>query len=157
MGFPPAATVNCGVMAEGERDNTSEWVLPEGARPATLAQLEERIDYAVAVARASEAAALEIGAAAIDAAEQARRAAELAERASGGGVAVAPAAVDAPATEEREAVVVEEFGGDEVVEELEAVTVEPEPAPEPQAEFDSFRAFLERADRISARLESIAR
>ncbi|HZO06621.1 MAG TPA: hypothetical protein VFB52_09550 [Solirubrobacterales bacterium] len=143
-------------MAEGERDNTSEWVLPEEARPATLAQLEERIDYAVAVARASEAAALEIGAAAIDAAEQARRAAELAERASGGGVAVAPA-VDAPLTEEREAVVVEEFGGDGVVEELEAVTAEPEPAPEPQAEYDSFRAFLERADRISARLESIAR
>lgn len=141
-------------MAEGERDNTSEWVLPESARPATLAQLEERIEYAVAVARASEAAALEIGAAALDAAEQARRAAELAERASGG-VAVAPAVHDPASADEREAVVVEELGGDEVVEELEAAT--PPPESEPQAEYDSFKAFLERADRISARLESIAR
>jgi hypothetical protein len=76
-------------MAEGERDDTNEWVLPAQARPATLAQLEQRIDHALAVARASEAAALEIGAVALDAAEQARRAAELAERASRGGAAVA--------------------------------------------------------------------
>lgn len=136
-------------MAEGERDNTNEWVLPESARPATLAELEERIEYAVAVARASEAAALEIGAAAIDAAEQARRAAELAERASGGGgVAVAPAPVEPQE--------IEPVGGDEVVEEIEVVAPEAE-TPEPHTEYDSFKAFIERADRISARLESIAR
>ena len=50
-----------------------------GREPATDdGELERRVDQAPAVARASESAALEIGAAAIDAAEQARRAAELA-------------------------------------------------------------------------------
>ncbi|HWC08940.1 MAG TPA: hypothetical protein VG458_07805 [Solirubrobacterales bacterium] len=116
-------------MAAGERDDTGEWVLPPEARPATLAQLEERIEYAVAVARASEAAALEIGAAAIDAAEQARRAAELAVRASAGTVAREPVAA------------------------VEEISV---PEPEPESAYDSFRHFLERADRISARLEAIA-
>jgi Iap family predicted aminopeptidase len=116
-------------MAAGERDDTSEWVLPPEARPATLAQLEQRIEYAVAVARASEAAALEIGAAAIDAAEQARQAAELAARASRG-------MVDG------------EVGAD--------ADAKPEPVPEPESAYDSFKHFLERADRISARLEAIA-
>lgn len=88
-------------MTESQRDNTDDWLPPPAAKPATVGELEQRIDVALAVARASESAALEIGAAAIDAAEQARRAAELAERASaathgngnggGGGGAVAPA------------------------------------------------------------------
>ncbi|MFN8216575.1 MAG: hypothetical protein U0R71_08260 [Solirubrobacterales bacterium] len=69
-------------MAEGERDETGEWLLPQARRPPTVAELEQRVDHALAVARSAESAALEIGAAAIDAAEQARRAAELAERAS---------------------------------------------------------------------------
>lgn len=137
-------------MAAGERDDTGEWVLPPEARPATLAQLEERIDYAVTVARASEAAALEIGAAAIDAAEQARRAAELALRASAG-----VSTVETPAAEPEEA------PGDGAVTDTwegEAVTAaaEPAPAPEPESAYDSFKHFLERADRISARLEAIA-
>ena len=126
-------------MAAGERDDTSEWVLPPEARPATLAQLEQRIDYAVAVARASEAAALEIGAAAIDAAEQAREAAELAARASAGMVGAAPAA---------------EGSGVERSNGVAEPAAEPEPAPE--SAYDSFKHFLERADRISARLEAIA-
>ncbi len=41
-------------------------------------ELEGRIDQALAVARSSERAALEIGAAAFDAADQARRAADMA-------------------------------------------------------------------------------
>ncbi len=41
-----------------------------------------RIDEALATARASEAAVMTVGAAALDAAEQAKRAADLAERAS---------------------------------------------------------------------------
>lgn len=131
-GFPPAAPLDWLAMAAGERDDTSEWVLPPEARPATLAQLEQRIEYAVAVARASEAAALEIGAAAIDAAEQARRAAELAAKASAGIARAEPAAE--PARAEPEA----------------------EPPPEPESAYDSFKHFLERADRISARLEAIA-
>lgn len=47
-----------------------------------LGELVERIDEALATARASEAAVMTVGAAALDAAEQAKRAAELAERAS---------------------------------------------------------------------------
>jgi hypothetical protein len=64
------------------RDTTEEWKLPKGAVPPTVAELEARIDEAVAIARASEAAAMVVGAAAIDSAEQARRAADLALRAS---------------------------------------------------------------------------
>ena len=130
-------------MAAGGRDDTNEWVLPPEARPATLAQLEQRIDYAVAVARASETAALEIGAAAIDAAEQARRAAELAERASSGIVGAAASSPDELGVERGNGVV-------EATRAVESVESEPESA------YDSFKHFLERADRISARLEAIA-
>jgi hypothetical protein len=69
-------------MTEADRDSTQDWLLPAERRLPTVFELEQRIDVALAVARASEAAALEIGAAAIDSAEQARRAADLAERAS---------------------------------------------------------------------------
>lgn len=113
-------------MAEGERDGTGDWVLPAESRPATLAQLEQRIDHALAVARSSEAAALEIGAAAIEAAEQARRAAELAERASAA-AASAPPKVEAPPLVE-----------------------------DPEPEFDSLRHFTARADRVAARLRAMA-
>jgi len=60
----------------------SEWSLPPRSRPPLLGELVERIDEALATARASEAAVMTVGAAALDAAEQAKRAAELAERAS---------------------------------------------------------------------------
>lgn len=63
-------------------DATHEWRLPEAEKPPLIGELVERIDEAVAIARASEAAVVTVGAAALDAAEQARRAAELAERAS---------------------------------------------------------------------------
>jgi hypothetical protein len=63
-------------------ESTEEWLLPEPTRPPLLGELVERIDEALATARASEAAVMTVGAAALDAAEQARRAAELAERAS---------------------------------------------------------------------------
>jgi hypothetical protein len=59
-----------------------DWRLPERSRPPLIGELVERIDEALATARASEAAVMTVGAAALDAAEQARRAAELAERAS---------------------------------------------------------------------------
>lgn len=65
-----------------QRDSGEDWRLPEPARPPLLGELVERIDEALATARASEAAVMTVGAAALDAAEQARRAAELAERAS---------------------------------------------------------------------------
>jgi MoxR-like ATPase len=59
-----------------------DWRLPESAKPPLVSELVERIDEALATARASEAAVMTVGAAALDAAEQARRAADLAERAS---------------------------------------------------------------------------
>ena len=66
----------------GERDSAEDWLLPEASRPPLVGELVDRIDEALAIARASEAAVMTVGAAALDAAEQARRAAELAERAS---------------------------------------------------------------------------
>ena len=68
-------------MEASRRDATDEWVLPEQARPPLLSELEARIDHALATARSSEAAAIAVGSTALDAAEQARRSAELAERA----------------------------------------------------------------------------
>ena len=76
-------------MEAAERDTTDEWrVAPERA-PATVAELEGRIDVAIATAQAAEEAALEIGAASLEAAEQARRAAALAEKASAAAVRAA--------------------------------------------------------------------
>ncbi len=69
-------------MSDHERASAEDWTLPERARPPLLGELVERIDEALATARASEAAVMTVGAAALDAAEQAKRAAELAERAS---------------------------------------------------------------------------
>jgi hypothetical protein len=63
-------------------ESGESWRLPAAARPPLLSELVERIDEALATARASEAAVMTVGAAALDAAEQARRAAELAERAT---------------------------------------------------------------------------
>jgi hypothetical protein len=60
------------------RDSTGEWRLPAERLPPTVAELEARIDQAIAIARASEAAAIEIGAAALESAQQAKRAADLA-------------------------------------------------------------------------------
>jgi hypothetical protein len=69
-------------MDAAARDSTQDWLLPEQERPPLIAELVERVEEALATARASEAAVITVGAAAIDAAEQARRAADLAERAS---------------------------------------------------------------------------
>jgi hypothetical protein len=69
-------------MDSAERDSTRDWLLPEQSRPPRISELEARIDEALATARASEAAVMTVGAAALDAAGQARRAAALAERAS---------------------------------------------------------------------------
>lgn len=63
-------------------ETTQDWLVPEGSRPPLIGELERRIEEALATARASEAAVMTVGAAAFDAAEQAKRAADLAERAS---------------------------------------------------------------------------
>lgn len=69
-------------MGEQARDEAEGWALPARSRPPLLGELVERIDEALATARASEAAVMTVGAAALDAAEQAKRAAEWAEQAS---------------------------------------------------------------------------
>jgi hypothetical protein len=69
-------------MNDDQRASAEDWTLPERSRPPLLGELVERIDEALEIARASEAAVMTVGAAALDAAEQAKRAAELAERAS---------------------------------------------------------------------------
>ncbi|HET8863304.1 MAG TPA: hypothetical protein VFM94_08650 [Solirubrobacterales bacterium] len=90
-------------MSDDERDGAESWSLPERSRPPLLSELVERIDEAMATARASEAAVMTVGAAALDAAEQARRAAELAERASaamrGGPPAMAANGISASAAD----------------------------------------------------------
>jgi len=58
-----------GGMSDFAPDSTEEWTLPEPARPPLLAELVERIDEALATARASEAAVMTVGAAALDAAD----------------------------------------------------------------------------------------
>lgn len=78
-------------MEASERDDTQDWLLPEGAAPPLLSELEERIDEALIVAKASEKAVMAVGEAALDAAEQARRAADLAERATAAALSVVPA------------------------------------------------------------------
>lgn len=85
-------------MEASERDSTQDWLLPSGSAPPLLSELEGRIEEALTIARASERAAVAVGDMALDAAEQARRAAELAERASAAALSVQPVAPEpAPA------------------------------------------------------------
>ncbi len=81
-----------------ERDTTDEWRIAPARSPATVAELEGRIDVALATAQSAEEAALEIGAASLEAAEQARRAAALAERASASAARAADSARGANVT-----------------------------------------------------------
>lgn len=111
-------------------DSTQDWLLPEHTRPPLVGELERRIDLALATARASEAAVATVGAAALDAAEQARRAAELAERAS-------VAALEASGR---------------------AASMAPEkPGRRPEQVDASLNDFSARADRLVARLRGLQR
>jgi hypothetical protein len=143
-GLPPERGLDSGAMATAERDSTQEWLLPEDARPPLLSELEARIDEAMATAKATESAVVTIGAAAIDAAEQARYAAELAERASAAMLGAGGAPRGEPSTDGRP----DAPGG--------AVAVE---AVEDGSETSSEQGladFHERADRLAARLEALA-
>jgi hypothetical protein len=122
-------------MEGSERDSTQDWLIPEQAAPPLLTELVQRIDEALAIARVSEETVMTVGAAALDAADQARRAAELAERASAAMLDRVPRR-EGPARETapRRA----GFAG--------------EPAGE-----ESLQAFKERADRIAARLQRLVR
>jgi broad specificity phosphatase PhoE len=124
-------------MDSAAADTTQDWLLPGHSRPPLIGELEQRIETALATARSSEAAVMTIGAAALDAAEQARHAAELAERAS-------TAALDAQ---------------DRVARLVIPLAPERKPAPphEPEAGGESLRDFSERADRLVARLRQLQR
>jgi hypothetical protein len=84
-----------GVPEPNERDTTDEWRIAAARSPTSVAELEGRIDVALAIARSAEEAALEIGAASLEAAKQARRAAALAERASASAARAADSAREA--------------------------------------------------------------
>jgi hypothetical protein len=79
-------------MATEERDKTEDWVVPPERRPPSLFELQRQIDVTTGIARAAEEAALDIGAASLESAEQARRAAELAETSAEASLAAAKAA-----------------------------------------------------------------
>jgi hypothetical protein len=112
-------------MEGAERDDTQDWLLPEGSAPPLLSELEGRIDEALIIAKASEKAVMAVGDAALDAAQQARRAAELAERAAEAALSATPA----PAAHE--------------------------PPPDAPYEDLALRKFSERADRVVARLRAV--
>ena len=119
-------------MTAASGDSTEDWLLPEHSRPPLIGELERRVELALTMARASEAAVVTVGAAAISAAEQAERAAGLAEKASATAL--------------------------EVQDRVAAMTLAPtsSPAPEPE-EDDSLSAFSARADRLVARLRQLQR
>jgi hypothetical protein len=151
-----------------ERDTTDEWRIEPGRAPATVAELEERIDVALVTAEAAEEAAMEIGAASLEAAEQARRAAELAERAS---AAAVRAAGEASSAAESAARARESAATAVAAPPPEAV--DPEPAlnrpaatdflPRPEAAGprrpdpfeERFTAFRLRAERVMIRLQKL--
>jgi hypothetical protein len=129
-------------MEASARDSTQDWVLPEQSKPPRIGELEARIDEAVATARASEAAVMTVGAAALDAAEQARRAANLAERASAAVFGGAPP---------------RQAGADVAPPRQAGADVAPPPTPSLALvdDDDSLRDFSARADRLAARLKRL--
>jgi hypothetical protein len=122
-------------MTAAPGDSTEDWLLPEQSRPPLIGELERRVELALTMARASEAAVVTVGAAAIGAAEQAERAAGLAEKASATAL--------------------------EVQDRVAAMTLAstPPPAAEPSGdeEDDSLSDFSARADRLVARLRQLQR
>jgi hypothetical protein len=87
-------------MEGSERDNTQDWLLPEGSAPPLLSELERRVDEALVTAKASEAAVMAVGDVALDAAQQARRAADCAERAAAVALSANPPPPEGPAEDE---------------------------------------------------------
>jgi len=132
-------------MEASERDSTQDWEIPRGRGPLLITEIEERVDVAITIARASEEGVREIGEAALDAARQARRAAEMAEAASlaaaeaRDAVGGSPAPVDAAASEGAST-------------ELQAANAMP-----PLTGEARLRRFSERCDRVSARLRALER
>ena len=123
-------------MTAASGDSTEDWLLPEHSRPPLIGELERRVELALTMARASEAAVVTVGAAAISAADQAERAAGLAEKASATAL--------------------------EVQDRVAAMTLVPSPPtstqpPAAPEEDDSLSDFSARADRLVARLRQLQR
>jgi hypothetical protein len=157
-------------MDGSERDSTQDWVVPRGKVP-TVGQLEARIEEAVVIARASEEGVREVGEIALDAAEQARRAAESAEQSAraakeavqaGSGPAGSPRASSGPAGPVADSVPPSLSGwspesappagrgaGEGLPTEKEAVPRE--------VVIDPLQRFNARADAIAARLKKLER
>ncbi len=118
-------------------DTTQDWLLSEGSRPPTVAELLARIDEALAMARSSEAAVSGVGEAAFDAADRARD-------------AVAQALIAAE----------QAHRSAQLVERLSATMIEerrrPGAAVAPGGD-RGLRSFSERADRVADRLRAIER
>jgi hypothetical protein len=130
-------------MADATAESTQDWLLPEHSRPPLIGELERRVELALTMARASEAAVVTVGAAAISAAEQAERAAGLAEKASATALeaqdrVAAMALAPSPSTHS-------------------AVAPEEDDSPGGAEEDDSLSDFSARADRLVARLRQLQR
>jgi hypothetical protein len=121
-------------MEDSERDSTQDWALPALARPPLLNELEARIDEAMVTARASEVAVMAVGEAALEAAEQARHAAGIAERAA------------ATALDAQRRLAAAPLGTEEPV-------ARPAGADGPD---ERLRNFADRADRIARRLRELS-
>lgn len=149
--MPPAATVNCSLIEGTQRDNTEDWIVPRAAVP-TIAELEARIDEALVIARASEEGVREVGDIALDAARQARRAAEAAEASA---AAVSFARSEAEARQDRSEVTVPSTTEAEPRQARRSRAPTPAPRrPGPSAEA-RLRSFNERADRLLARVRAV--
>jgi hypothetical protein len=111
------------------------WRLSAEAQPPLLGELVERIDEAMATARGAESAAVTIGAAALEEAEEARRLAGLAAQSAAAG---ASRATGGPGGRPRSG----------------AVIVDGSPQTGPS---DPLEGFTARADRVAERLERLQR
>jgi hypothetical protein len=80
-------------MGEQAVNRDVDWALPAESRPPLVGELVERIDEALAIARSAESAAVTIGAAALDEAEEARRIAGLAAQDAAAGASRSAGAI----------------------------------------------------------------
>jgi hypothetical protein len=126
-------------MEASTRDSTEDWLLGEDAKPPLLSELVERIEEALDVAYASEAAVESIGSLATEAATRARD-------------ALAQATVAAEHAK-RSAEIAAEAGAAAT----EPRTRTPLIIGAPMPEDPSLKKFSDRADRVSARLRALTR
>jgi hypothetical protein len=132
-------------MAAATGESTQDWLLPEHSRPPLIGELERRVELALTMARASEAAVVTVGAAAISAAEQAERAAGLAEKAS------------ATALEAQDRVAAMTLAPSPPTSTQPPVAPPGDDGPSDAEEDDSLSEFSARADRLVARLRQLQR